>query len=295
MSTVANSPGTAAAGKHYRLAVNAFDRVSSLLVSLLVLVGMTVGVLVIIFIFRRFSPDTTPAVVIPVSKARGEPPKGYAEDLDPPGLEDVPTDRPPDLQEMLKELTNAISSKTAMLSDEAFRAGEQVGHGSGKGHKDYNGTGGEGGNDPPKELRFDARSPTDYGRMIDYFGGELAVAVPREGKVYYAKNLASSKPTVRVGTSVEENAANRFRFFATGSSPLAGLEIALARKAGIMKSGAYIMVFYPNEFYTKIITIEQAEMRKNGHKTIEEIDRTVIRVNREGSDYVPTVEKQTYF
>ncbi|QDU56504.1 hypothetical protein [Aeoliella mucimassa] len=292
--SAANSPGTAAAGKHYRLQVNSFDRVSSLLVSLLVLVGTTVAVMVIIFVFRRFSPDMTQAVVIPVSKARGEPPKGYAEDLEPPGLEDAPTDMPPELQETLKELTNAISSKTAMISNDTFRADKQAGYGTGKGHKDYDGTGGEGGNDPPKEMRFDASSETDYARMIDYFGGELAVIVPREKKIYYAKNLANARPTTRVGTPVEENKANRFRFLASGP-PLQPLEVKLARKANIMKANAIVVVFYPEEFATKIYTIEQAEMRKNGHKSIDEIDRTIIRVSKQGSDYNLNVEKQTYF
>lgn len=293
MSTATDSkPNPAAAGPRYRLGVNAYDRVSSLLVALLVLIGTTVAVLLIVFLFRRFSPDVVPPTLERIYKPRGEPPKGYEDDIEPPGLEDAPKDLPPQLQDTLKELTNAITSKTAMLSNENFSADQAAGYGTGKGNKNYDGDGsGEGGNDPPKELRFEASSDIDYARMIDYFEGELAVLDTRENKVYYATNLAQAKPTTREGAPGDDK---RFYFRATGP-PLAPIEVKLARKAGIMRPNAYIVVFYPDKVAQDIYAKEEAIMRKNGRKALEDIDRTVFRVNKEGRAYEFTVEDQTYF
>ncbi|WP_425399118.1 hypothetical protein [Aeoliella sp.] len=283
-----------AVGRRYRLEVNAFDRVSSLLVSLLVLIGTTVAVMLIVFLFRRFSPETEQPMLQRIPKMRGEPPKGYEEDIEPPGLEDAPTDVPPQLQDTLKELTNAITSKTAMLSNEVFQSdAAQSGYGTGKGHKDYDGTGGEGGNMPLQELRFDPADDADYARMIDHFGGELAVLDRRNNKVYYAKNLAQAKPTVREGTPEAENKAQRYRLLAGGV--LSEIELRLARKAGIMKAGAIILVFYPEETANKFFVAEEKMMFKNGVKELEAVDRTVFRITKEGRDYEISVEDQKYF
>lgn len=294
MSNAANAkskPGIP--GFRYRLPVNAYDRVSSLLVALLILIGTSFAVLVIVFLFRRFSPDPVVPEVHRIYKPRGEPPKGYADDIEPPGLQDAPKDLPPQLQDTLKELTNAISSKTAMLSNETFASeAAEAGYGEGKGNKNYDGDGsGEGGNDPPKELRFEAASDTDYAAMIDFFGGELAVLDMSTNKVHYAKNLAQAKPDTRDGDPGEDQ---RFYFRATGP-PLSPIEVRLARKAGIMKPNAYIVVFYPDKVASELYALEEAMMRKNGHELLEEVDRTVFRVTKEGRTYKFNVEDQTYF
>lgn len=292
MSTAAKTTSSAAAAdRHYRLEVNAYDRVSSLLVALLLMIGVTVTVMVIIFLFRRFSPETDQTTIIPIAKPRGEPPKGYEDDIEPPGLEDAPKDLPPQLQDTLKELTNAISSKTAVLANETFQADQAAGYGTGKGNKNYDGDGGGGGNDPPKELRYEALSDADYAQMIDFFGGELAVLDPRSNKIYYAKNLSQAQPTLREGPPGDDQ---RFYFRATGP-PLAPIELRLARKFGIMKAGGFIVVFYPDEIANDIYSKEQAVMRKNGYKVLEDIDRTVFRVTKEGRKYEFSVEDQTYF
>lgn len=277
--------------KRYGLSTSSFERVASMLVALLLLIGTTVGVMVFIFLVRRFSPEIEQAILVPSTLRRGDPPKGYADDIEPPGLETVSQDLPPSLQDTLKELTNAISTKTAQLSTETFRGDPTTGHGSGLGNKNYDGDGtGEGGDDPPKELRYEAASALDYAQMIDFFGGELAVLDPRSNKVYYAKNLAQGKPTTREAPPGDK----RFYFRASGP-PIAPMELQLARNAGIMKPAGFIVVFYPDEVANDIYTKEQAMMRKNGYKELADIDRTIFRVKKEGRTYVFSVEDQKYF
>ncbi len=281
----------ATAKHHYRLEVNSFDRTTSLLVSLLLLIGTTVTVMVIVFLFRTFRPEQEPARLIPISKPRGEPIKGYEEEIEPPGLEDAPEDVPPQLQETLKELTNAITNKTALLANESFVADTLAGKGAGPGNKNYDGDGGEGGTDPPKELRFEARSDADYAAMIDFFGGELGVLDRRANKIYYASKWSQAKPILREGNPGDEK---RFYFRATGP-PLLPIEVRLARKAKIMKAGALLLVFYPDKVAHDIYAKEQARAREFGRTKLEEIDRTVFRVEKKGRIYRFSVEDQSYF
>jgi hypothetical protein len=280
--------------KRYGLGTSRYEHVASMLVALLLLIGTTVGVMIFVFLVRRYSPEIDQVTIIPRPLRRGDPPKGYADDIEPPGLETAPQDLPPQLQETLRELTNAISSKTAMLSTESFQAAEATGYGTGQGNKNYDGDGsGEGGNDPPKELRFEPTSDLDYAQMIDFFGAELAVADPKSKKWYYAKNLSQARPTVREGSHVDEKKLNRFNFLSSGI--LQSAEVRLARKAGIMKAGGIVLVFYPDEIANDIYTKEQAMMRKNGYDQLEDIDRTIFRVKKEGRTYVFSVEDQKYF
>src|SRR5690606_14340995 len=144
------------------------------------------GALFIIFLFRQFNPDKAPPALIAINPApRGEKPKGIADDIEPPGLEDAPELNEPELQETLKELTTALTSKTAMISDEVFHAPGQAAKGSGLGSVDGTGnTPGGGGNAPAKELRFNPASDADYAAMLDSFGAELAVLDPGTNRIY---------------------------------------------------------------------------------------------------------------
>ncbi|MGI9456748.1 MAG: hypothetical protein ACR2NU_09310 [Aeoliella sp.] len=292
MSTATErTPLPAAAGPRYRLEVNSFDRVSSLLVALLFLFGTVVAVLVIIFLFRKFSPEEKPSILVPISKPRGEPLKGLEDEIEPPGLEDAPEDMPPQLQETLEELNDAITNKTAMLANESFIADTVAGRGAGPGSKHYDGSGGQGGNAPEHELRFEPKSDADYAALIDFFGGELGVLDLRENKIHYASDLNQAQPKIRVGNPADER---RFNFRSIGP-PLLPIEIKLARKAKIMKAGAMILVFYPDEVAQDIYAKEQARAREFGKESLEEIDRTVFRAEKKGREYEFSVEKQTYF
>lgn len=278
---------------HYRLQANSIDRVQSLVVALLVLLGSTVAVLVIIFLFRKFNPEKAVPDLIPINTAlRGELPKGTAEDIEPPGLEDAPQLDQPDLQETLKELSTALTSKTAMLSDEVFNTANQASQGSGLGHKDGTGTKpGGGGNAPPKELRFNPQSIDDYAQMLDYFGATLAVLDPRSKRIFYAKNLTAAKPT----TWDEPYSPPQSFYFVARGAPLQPLEIQLARKAGIMKVGATLITLWPEDKAQLIYRQEQEWMHSKGRKSIDEIEKTFYRVEKKGREYEIKVEDQTYF
>jgi hypothetical protein len=283
-----------AASPRYKLTVNSYDRTASLLVSLLVMTITVFTALGIIFLFRTFTPqiDAKPFELFDPGPP-GDAPKGYADEPEPPGLEDAPELEEPMLQDTLTAIANASASKVAMLSDQAFDAADRAGKGSGLGDARNTGIGGGGGNDCPKEMKFEPASTEDYKRMLDYFKAELAV-IARDGKIYYASNLSSPNPTTRVGTREEENKLKRFYFISTGE-PLKSMELKIARDLGIMKSGGVVLVFYPDQTKGEIYGIERAEMEKNGIEDRSQVKKTVYRFFREGSVYDFKVESQTYY
>ncbi|WP_425399119.1 hypothetical protein [Aeoliella sp.] len=280
-------------GHRYRLQVNAYDRVSSLLVALLVLMAATVSALVVVFLFRQFSPEVgreqTTTFGPPVT---AELPNGYAEDIEPAGAEDAPEDLPPQLQETLQQLTQAVYSKTAVLAADIPSGDTTAGRGPKVGNKHPTGSD-HIGPMPIQELRYDPKSDLDYAQMIDFFGGELAVLDRRANKLYYAEDLSNQSPTIREGTPEEENKANRYRLLSSGE--LRKLEQRLATKLGIMHRDAIILVFFPEETANQFFREEAAAMRKNGYEKLEDVERTVFRVTRKGDKFEIAVEEQTYF
>ena len=132
--------------ENYRLEVSSYDRASSLLVSMLVMAGVTFIALLIIFFARAFVSEPVPIPLTPLEP--GDRPEeaamGVAQDIEPPGVEDAPELTEPSLMDTLNALTSTQSSKVAMLSDQALDANKTVGKGSGLGdsRKAGGGTGG---------------------------------------------------------------------------------------------------------------------------------------------------------
>ncbi len=284
-----------AAGKpRYRLTVNSYDRAASLLVSLLVMVAIVFVSLFIIFLFRTFTVqiEAKPFEVFEPGPA-GDAPKGFADEPEPPGLEDAPELEEPMLQDTLTAISNAAATKVAMLSNEAFDAADRAGKGSGLGDVRNTGVGGGGGDDSPKEMKYEPASQADYEQMLDFFEVELGV-IARDGKIYYAKNLASPNPTTRVGTRDDEDKLKRFYFISTGN-PLRDMEVKIAQKAGIMKNGGLIVTFYPDQRKGELYGIERAAMNENNIKERSQVKKTVYRFFRVGAKYDFKVESQTYF
>jgi len=287
MSTVATPPPQVRRDRHYKLGVNTYDRVSSLLVSLLVMVGVIVLGLVIVFFARRLYLSQ---VVRPIGISDPRPDnaaKGFKQDMEPPGLEDAPDLIDPQLQDTLNTITESLNASSAILSDEVIDNPGDVGKGSGFGDSRASGAGGEGGQEPAREIRFKPSNPAEYAKYLDHFKIELAV-LGRDNKVYYAYNLIKSKPDTRVGDPLKDNRL----WMNSAGSPSAALDKQLVQKAGIAGRGSIILQFYPPETQAILFKLEE---QKAGRKPIDQIKRTVYRVARQGNGFAFSVESQEYF
>src|SRR3954464_7812229 len=97
---------TAARRRRQQLRVNSYDRVSSWLVSLLIMACVTVGALVLIFFTRKFILADVSVPITPVATGGGgtggEVGTEGGSDLEAPGIEDAPATSEPQTFETLR-------------------------------------------------------------------------------------------------------------------------------------------------------------------------------------------------
>lgn len=273
---------------NYRLAVNSFDRISSLLVSLLIMIGAAVVALVIVYFARRLTAGQVAIPVKPVDVASrpADAAFGLKRDLEPPGIEDAPELDEPKLHDTLNSVANAVSQRVAILSDENLDADSQPARGKGLGDERMPGIGGEGDllYEPQRQIRFEPQSNQEYARWLDFFGIELGV-LGRDNQIYYAYNLSQAKPDVRNGKPPQETRL----YMNSAGTPLAILDNRLARKAGIARHGSIVLQFYPPEAQAILFGLEQ---QAAGDRKLDVIRRTVFRVNRKGKTFEFSVDEQ---
>ena len=275
--------------EQYKLGVSSYDRASSMLVSLLVMAGVTLLALLIIFFARQFVSVVAPPVVLPMDPAERpvEAAMGVAQDIEPPGLEDAPELDEPKLMDTLNALS-ALSNRQAVLSDENLDASDAASKGSGLGDNRTAGGGG-GAPEPPRELRYQPADLQEYARFLDAFKIDLGV-LRRDDTIDYASNLAEATPATRSGPLVREN---RF-FFAPTGPPLVGLNKTLVKKANINAGRDPVYLFCPRETELIVLGYEQRAAAAAG-KTLDQIKRTVFRVKPVGSGFEFSVEEQLYY
>lgn len=274
--------------------VSAYDRVSSLLVALLIVVGLFVGLMLLVWLTQviSFRPHI-PVVESLDLKGRGAAAEGIARDLEEPGLEEIP-EMEPQLSETIEAVTDAISSQAAAL--QAFEGNaEQSGSGAGLGDSRGVGPGGEGDLDAVPEwerleARFTSSNLNDYVRQLDYFGIELGALDRSSPRVDYARNLSKAKPDSRSGTRDDENRAGRL-YFIHEKSALMEWDRLLLERAGVKTKDRILAQFYPPELRQELLRLESARM---GGRSLAEVQKTVFAVRPKGAGLEFYVVEQTY-
>jgi hypothetical protein len=293
--------------KHLR--VSPYDRVSSWLVSSLVVVGVAVAALVFIYFTRQLLSGDFSVPVTPVSAGGGGTggsggPVGTGQELEPPGVDEAPDLTEPQFQDTLGAVATAVATKSALIADEEIDADMEPVAGKGAGDsRRPGGGGGEGGgygggigsgfgrgrggpSEPQREIRFEPRNLNEYAQWLDYFKIEIAV-LGRDNKVHYAYNLSREKPDVRVGDPSQEQRL----YMNSAVSQFAALDRQLAVKAGVADEGEIILQFYPNETAAILYGLEQ---KSAGGRKPEQIRRTVFRVTHSGDRFEFSVAEQSY-
>lgn len=291
----------------HQLRLSSYDRVSSWLISLLVVVGVAVTALVLIYVTRQliikdFSVPVTPVYQGGGGGTGGVGPPGVGTDLESPGLEESPLMDEP-IEDTLSAVTSAVANKTALIADEAIELGIEPVESTGRGDRRTPGSGGgrggghgggigsgfgpgRGGREPQREIRFEPTDLAEYAQWLDFFKIELGV-LGQDNKVYYAYNLSQAKPATRSGDPAQETRL----FMNPTESMFAALDRQLAVKAGIADKGRIILQFFPPDTQAILFGLEQ---KKAGDRTPDQIRRTVFRVTRKGAGFEFSVEEQFY-
>jgi hypothetical protein len=236
----------------YGLKVNSYDRVSSLLLALVVLLAVAVLVLAVIWLSNRMFLRQE---AVPVEFERigsGEGPLRQSDELAAPEME-VTDPTVPNVADRLSAVADAISDTSALMDDVATGATSQAGV-SGSGGDGIGGGGGGGDGKPRRwELVFAGGGSLDsYAAQLDHFGIELGVLLPG-GEVGYASGLSGAKPNVRRGPAEAED-----RYYLTWrSGDLEQADRELLTRAGLPVEGRIIMKFLPRELEGRMLALER--------------------------------------
>lgn len=279
-----------------RLCISRYDRVSSLLISLLILIGLLVFILFIAWLTSKIFV-TQAAVPVELSDYSGDDgPVGGGQTPEPPNPEEIREMEveEPVITETLTTITSVVQKQIPMLDDPMIAhkkiSGEGFGHGEGRGRGDGKGDG-SGGSSRGWEVRFDKGATLDvYARQLDWFKIELGVLLS-DGKLAYAKNFSKPRPDVRYVSNPSEKEKRTYLVWRKGGLQQADHE--LLAKAGINAGKRIILKFLPPKLEQRLVILERARAASKGRDP-KEIRRTRFGVRSAGNGYAFFVLSQSY-
>ncbi len=255
------------------LQTSTFERVASVIIALLGLLGLTVGLLFAIWFSASFFPPKEIAAV-QVEPFEGPTDLDDNAEYDPnvtdPGMQtefDQPT-----LQNSLQTITDVVAAESSLFSDSSDFDANSLLPGGRKGD-------GRTAKRPGRKRHWEFLFPegntvSQYARQLDYFGIELGVLLPG-GQVAYASNLSQPQPTTRTEPSEAEK-----RYYLTWlKGELENADRTLLSKAGIDHQDKLILKFLPPELEQKLVNLENA---RAGDKK-DRIQATFFSIRPQGS------------
>jgi hypothetical protein len=268
--------------------LSTYDRVSGVLLALLLLIGGAVGVMFLLWLVSTiaFAPAARPIKLVENIAGRGDHAEGFARDAEAPGEDEMPEFQEPQIETALESVSDVVSTVTASM-DVIDTASPYTGKGKGGlGDSRPPGPLGEGENIIPRwerwEIRWTSNSLNAYSQQLDFFKIELG-AVGGKKEVDYAFNFAKPKPDTRSGLSKDEK-----RLYMTWKAgTLKQFDQQLLVRAGIATANRTIMQFYPELVEDTLASIEMENAKKLGHPNTKEFLRTVfgVRVESRGSEF----------
>ena len=276
------------------LQVSTYDKAAGLLVATILMVGAFVLMLFMVWltmvmVFAKASP---PVTLVEEPAGRGDHAKGYARDLEEPGLEELEELETPQLEATLEAVTDAVTSVSASL-DALSTDATVSGKGSGLGDSRESGPGGDGEDIIPRwerlQIRYASDSIAKYGQQLDFFGIELGAAGGGKDQVDYARSFSKGSPVKRSGGGDAEK-----RLYMTWTSgELLEMDRQLLTRAGIPVQRRVTMQFYPKDTENSLAVLELAHAQPKG-KTVKNIRKTIFGVRGSAGRFEFYVMDQYY-
>ncbi len=298
MSTSATPSHPPRTSPHGVIEVSRYERIASMLLARLVLIGSVAFCLLVAWLSRRvfYAPPfaTTGVHIEQVDGGISDGIVGESMQMDSPTHQDVNRESNiavPAVQDTMSALLATVSDAPGDFDDSANSDDETKKPGArqdGDGDRPGRGDGGPGrpGIPPHKrwEIRFGEGSTVDdYARILDYFKIELGV-LSGAGQVVYLSNLTKAKPDTRTGPSKDD--LRLFMSWRQGKMTEADDE--LLRRAGVPKA-KHVLQFYSEDLETILLNLEVA-FRGRQPGTIR---KTRFAIKRVGKGYEFYVTDQT--
>ncbi len=262
------------------LRVSAYDRSSSLLIALLMIVSAAVLGIVIVFFSNRIS-RTPPAIpVTPI--APPDTASGAEEDFSDTmlGVEDAELEEV-EVESFLETLSEVAASDSTLIADKAAAEAPSARKGDPRG-VGGSGSGRSNSRDPRWELRFEPESSDDYARWCDEAGFAVGV-LGTDNVVYYATKLSTPKPEV---LTVAPQDAPQLYFNSVGG-PLHPLDRRLAQKAGILDKGNTVLLLCLPRSQQSLLGLQ---LEAADGKPVTDIALVVFRVTKTAGRFDLNVE-----
>jgi len=272
----------------YGLTVTSYERVASLIIALLILVGLAVALLFLLWLTSRIFASRMPVDVDWLEIGDGG---GLGGDTElETNMEELVHEvefEEPEFEDTLATIADAVATKSALLEDPTFS--DQVGSAKGGPGGDGRSAGfGPGRPGKPRhwEVTFlEGNTASTYARQLDFFKIELGVLFPGN-RVEYAKNVSKPKPDRYEGKADAEK-----RYYLTWQKGgLRDAEVELLGKAGIDAGDRPIIKFIPRELEIELMRLEKQRAGRNENR----IRATYFAIRPKGSGYEFYVRDQTY-
>ena len=253
-----------------------YDRVASLLISMLVLSGASVAVLFVIWVGAT-SDKPIDQPKIGRGQLTGQSHDVLTDELETPELAEL-SSRFDEMAVAMSTVLNAEAVNSVIDIDTKLPASREIGG------KDLRPIGDLALEQVPQwerwEIRYTAANIEGYAKQLDFFGIELGAAGGGKKKVDYASKLSAKSPATRSAPGDEET-----RFYVTWrGGRLALMDRKLLLKAGIEVEGRIVLQFYPQKVEDSLAIME-SKHRKDGR--IDKIQKTIfgVRPSKEGYEF----------
>lgn len=267
------------------LRISSYDRASSLLIALLVLLGVVVGCLVLVWYGGQVLIAPAPVPVQLTELAGGSEFGVLGESLEivAPTAEQIAQETDlefPQFEETLAAAIDTLAAHQAELVDPLQSTSPnsgQAGGSQGTGNAPALGEG-EGAGGLPRAQRWEVllaegRTLRQYAALLERFGIELGV-VGATSQLVYVYDLASDKPRTRTGPRLDEQRM----YMSYRGGALAEADRRLVAQAGVDASGKVIVQFLPAELENQLAHLEQ----QFAGRQPTDIRRTLFGVRGEG-------------
>lgn len=261
---------------------SAYDRLSSGLTAMILLVGFLVTVLFIIWftsVFKFERNVAPPFVPATIGDDGNDKPEGFEDDELDPGVEDFAEVETPQLAEALEAVSNAVSTIRANsehVSGDAAVMGKGGGYGSREGGPSGSGDG------VPEHKRwkivYEVDSKDTYKAQLDFFAIRVGVVEPVGETIYQLGNL--SKRT-QVTETTRDN-EQKTLYFTHSKQRMKKWDLQIAGDANVPTNGALMVQFYSEKARIAIATAEDQYL-KSVSRELRDVRRTNIKVVADGS------------
>lgn len=272
------------------LKLTLYDQVSGMLIALLCIVGAIVFLLAVAYLTQNIRFEYRGAIPVQSEpEGNGDPHQGAGEELEEPGVDEMPEVMEPQISAMLDDVQAVVSVSVVPDSLDGFSTVN--GAGDSLGSKRAAGTGGTGGSVTPRwerwQVKFSSASLDLYAKQLDFFGIELAAIGGGSKDVEYASGLSKRPITRRTGPSAEEK-----RLFMTWTrGALKQFDLQLLKAAGIVIDGKECIQLYPPATENQMVALEGAKL---AGKPLKSVKRTVFAIRSSGSGFEMYVADQQF-